>query len=88
MCQEAVWEAYRIFLDRLPEPGEYQDWVSVCQQETFCLFDIGKNFSNSQEHLDLLQQVSSKTVCKLVQSSSQASSPVPFRIRFPRVWVG
>uniref|UniRef100_A0A8C0A5N5 Interphotoreceptor matrix proteoglycan 1 n=1 Tax=Bos mutus grunniens TaxID=30521 RepID=A0A8C0A5N5_BOSMU len=62
VCQEAVWEAYRIFLDRLPEPGEYQDWVSVCQQETFCLFDIGKNFSNSQEHLDLLQQVSSKTV--------------------------
>ncbi|XP_040095261.1 interphotoreceptor matrix proteoglycan 1 [Oryx dammah] len=56
VCQEVVWEAYRIFLDRLPEPGEYQDWVSVCQQETFCLFDIGKNFSNSQEHLDLLQQ--------------------------------
>ncbi|OBS81875.1 hypothetical protein A6R68_24135, partial [Neotoma lepida] len=25
-------------------------------KETFCLFDIGKNFSNSQEHLDLLQQ--------------------------------
>uniref|UniRef100_A0AC11BPX4 Interphotoreceptor matrix proteoglycan 1 n=1 Tax=Ovis aries TaxID=9940 RepID=A0AC11BPX4_SHEEP len=75
VCQEAVWEAYRIFLDRLPEPGEYQDWVSVCQQETFCLFDIGKNFSNSQEHLDLLQQVSPNTVCKLVQSSSQAASP-------------
>uniref|UniRef100_A0A452UJT6 Interphotoreceptor matrix proteoglycan 1 n=1 Tax=Ursus maritimus TaxID=29073 RepID=A0A452UJT6_URSMA len=56
VCQEAVWEAYRIFLDRIPDPGEYQDWVSLCQQETFCLFDIGKNFSNSQEHLDLLQQ--------------------------------
>ncbi|XDB53581.1 hypothetical protein AB1E18_007099 [Capra hircus] len=56
VCQEVVWEAYRIFLDRLPEPGEYQDWVSICQQETFCLFDIGKNFSSSQEHLDLLQQ--------------------------------
>ncbi|XP_036727754.1 interphotoreceptor matrix proteoglycan 1 isoform X2 [Balaenoptera musculus] len=56
VCQEAVWEAYRIFLDRIPDPGEYQDWVSICQQETFCLFDIGRNFSNSQEHLDLLQQ--------------------------------
>ncbi|XP_022281975.2 interphotoreceptor matrix proteoglycan 1 [Canis lupus familiaris] len=56
VCQEVVWEAYRIFLDRIPDPGEYQDWVSICQQETFCLFDIGKNFSNSQEHLDLLQQ--------------------------------
>uniref|UniRef100_A0A8C4MIJ1 Interphotoreceptor matrix proteoglycan 1 n=1 Tax=Equus asinus TaxID=9793 RepID=A0A8C4MIJ1_EQUAS len=58
VCQEAVWEAYRIFLDRIPDTGEYQDWVSICQQETFCLFDIGKNFSSSQEHLDLLQQVS------------------------------
>ncbi|XP_036890222.1 interphotoreceptor matrix proteoglycan 1 isoform X2 [Sturnira hondurensis] len=56
VCQEAVWEAYRIFLDRIPGTGEYQDWVSLCQQETFCLFDIGKNFSTSQEHLDLLQQ--------------------------------
>ncbi|TKC50819.1 hypothetical protein EI555_015849 [Monodon monoceros] len=56
VCQEAVWEAYRIFLDRIPDPGEYQDWVSICQEETFCLFDIGRNFSNSQEHLGLLQQ--------------------------------
>uniref|UniRef100_A0A8D1FJC1 Interphotoreceptor matrix proteoglycan 1 n=1 Tax=Sus scrofa TaxID=9823 RepID=A0A8D1FJC1_PIG len=63
VCQEAVWEAYRIFLDRIPDAGEYQDWVSFCQQETFCLFDIGKNFSNSQEHLDLLQQVSLSTAC-------------------------
>ncbi|XP_037700011.1 interphotoreceptor matrix proteoglycan 1 isoform X2 [Choloepus didactylus] len=55
VCQEAVWEAYRIFLDRIPDTGEYQDWVSICQRET-CLFDIGKNFSSSQEHLDLLQQ--------------------------------
>ncbi|XP_059555692.1 interphotoreceptor matrix proteoglycan 1 [Myotis daubentonii] len=56
VCQEAVWEAYWIFLDRIPDTGEYQGWVSTCQQEIFCLFDIGKNFSNSQEHLDLLQQ--------------------------------
>ncbi|XP_058525535.1 interphotoreceptor matrix proteoglycan 1 [Ochotona princeps] len=56
VCQEAVWEAYRIFLDRIPDPGEYQNWVDLCQQETFCLFDIGKNFSSSQEHLNLLKQ--------------------------------
>ncbi|KAM9234691.1 interphotoreceptor matrix proteoglycan 1 [Dugong dugon] len=56
VCQEAVWEAYRIFLDRIPDTGEYQDWVSICQQETFGLFDIGKNFSSSPEHLELLQQ--------------------------------
>ncbi|GAB1294481.1 Interphotoreceptor matrix proteoglycan 1 [Apodemus speciosus] len=56
VCQEVVWEAFRIFLDRIPDTEEYQDWVSLCQKETFCLFDIGKNFSNSKEHLDLLQQ--------------------------------
>ncbi|ELV10826.1 Interphotoreceptor matrix proteoglycan 1 [Tupaia chinensis] len=56
VCQEAVWEAYRIFLDRIPDTEEYQNWISICQQETFCLFDIGKNFSNSQEHLNLLEQ--------------------------------
>uniref|UniRef100_A0A8C2UKE7 Interphotoreceptor matrix proteoglycan 1 n=1 Tax=Chinchilla lanigera TaxID=34839 RepID=A0A8C2UKE7_CHILA len=62
VCQEAVWEAYRVFLDRIPDTGEYQDWVSTCQQETFCLFDIGRNFSSSQEHLDLVQQVSLSSV--------------------------
>ncbi|XP_060242082.1 interphotoreceptor matrix proteoglycan 1 [Meriones unguiculatus] len=56
VCQEVVWEAYRIFLDRIPDTEEYQGWVSTCQEETFCLFDIGKNFSSSQEHLDLLQE--------------------------------
>ncbi|XP_052585455.1 interphotoreceptor matrix proteoglycan 1 [Peromyscus californicus insignis] len=56
VCQEIVWEAYRVFLDRIPDTEEYQDWVSLCQKETFCLFDIGQNFSSSQEHLDLLQQ--------------------------------
>ncbi|XP_004464311.2 interphotoreceptor matrix proteoglycan 1 [Dasypus novemcinctus] len=56
VCQEVVWEAYRIFLDRIPDTGEYQDWVSICQRETFCLFDIGENFSHSQEHLDFLQK--------------------------------
>ena len=79
VCQEAVWEAYRIFLDRIPDPGEYQNWVSICQQETFCLFDIGKNFSNSQEHLDLLQQVSLNAVhLEHGLDSSQSSSPRPF----------
>uniref|UniRef100_A0A8D0HPL0 Interphotoreceptor matrix proteoglycan 1 n=1 Tax=Sphenodon punctatus TaxID=8508 RepID=A0A8D0HPL0_SPHPU len=45
VCQEAVWEAFRIFLDRIPDTSEYQNWVNACQRETFCIFDIGKNFS-------------------------------------------
>lgn len=54
--QEAVWEAFRIFLDRIPDTSEYQNWVTACQRETFCIFDIGKNFSNSQEHLEIIQR--------------------------------
>ncbi|TFK12656.1 Interphotoreceptor matrix proteoglycan 1 [Platysternon megacephalum] len=57
VCQEAVWEAFRIFLDRIPDTNEYQNWVNACQRETFCIFDIGKNFSNSQEHLEIIQRV-------------------------------
>ncbi|NWX64928.1 IMPG1 protein, partial [Promerops cafer] len=57
VCQEAVWEAFRIFLDRIPDTSEYQNWVTACQKETFCIFDIGKNFSNSQEHLEIIQRV-------------------------------
>uniref|UniRef100_A0A452UJR6 Interphotoreceptor matrix proteoglycan 1 n=1 Tax=Ursus maritimus TaxID=29073 RepID=A0A452UJR6_URSMA len=80
VCQEAVWEAYRIFLDRIPDPGEYQDWVSLCQQETFCLFDIGKNFSNSQEHLDLLQQVSLNTVKDEISTEKTFGEPGETRV--------
>ncbi|KAM9002935.1 interphotoreceptor matrix proteoglycan 1 [Sarcophilus harrisii] len=56
VCQEAVWEAYRIFLDRIPDTSEYQNWVSACQRETYCIFDIGGTFINSQEFQELLQQ--------------------------------
>uniref|UniRef100_A0A8C7E3E8 Interphotoreceptor matrix proteoglycan 1 n=1 Tax=Naja naja TaxID=35670 RepID=A0A8C7E3E8_NAJNA len=57
VCQEAVWEAFQIFLDRIPGTTEYQNWVTACQRETFYIFDIGKNFSNSQEHLEIIQRL-------------------------------
>ncbi|XP_072359361.1 interphotoreceptor matrix proteoglycan 1-like isoform X2 [Scyliorhinus torazame] len=56
VCQEAVWEAFRIFLDRIPEKEEYQQWVNICQCETHHLFQIGQNFSESQEHLIMVQR--------------------------------
>lgn len=63
VCQEAVWEAFRIFLDRIPQTTEYQNWVDACQQDSFCMFDIGKNFSSSQEHLDIIhRQVKEKRI--------------------------
>ncbi|KAJ8410556.1 hypothetical protein AAFF_G00194600 [Aldrovandia affinis] len=55
VCQETVWEAFKIFWDRLPERGEYQSWVNMCQEGTATAFNIGTNFSQSEEHLSLVQ---------------------------------
>ncbi|MGH0183580.1 UNVERIFIED_CONTAM: hypothetical protein FKN15_021572 [Acipenser sinensis] len=54
VCQEAVWEAFRIFLDRIPETTEYQSWVNTCQQDSLCIADIAKHFSSSPEHVDMV----------------------------------
>uniref|UniRef100_A0A4W5QIU6 Interphotoreceptor matrix proteoglycan 1 n=1 Tax=Hucho hucho TaxID=62062 RepID=A0A4W5QIU6_9TELE len=51
VCQEAVWEAIRIFFDRIPGPTEYTTWVHTCQHESLCLSDLASNFSNSEEHM-------------------------------------
>ncbi|KAJ8398181.1 hypothetical protein AAFF_G00430250 [Aldrovandia affinis] len=56
VCQEAVWEAFRVFLDRLPSNEEYQRWVTACQNEPLCLDDLARNFSHSQEHIDMVHK--------------------------------
>uniref|UniRef100_A0A8C4RGK0 Interphotoreceptor matrix proteoglycan 1 n=1 Tax=Erpetoichthys calabaricus TaxID=27687 RepID=A0A8C4RGK0_ERPCA len=56
VCQEAIWEAFRVFLDRIPENAEYQIWVTTCQKEFLTISDIAKNFSMSQEHLDMVKR--------------------------------
>lgn len=57
VCQEAVWEAFRIFFDRIPGTSEYQTWVHTCQHESLCISDLAKNFSSSEEHASLVQKV-------------------------------
>ncbi|XP_042078376.1 interphotoreceptor matrix proteoglycan 1 isoform X2 [Haplochromis burtoni] len=54
VCQEAIWEAFRIFLDRVPNSEEYRAWVYTCQHENLCMDDLAHNFSSSQEHLDMV----------------------------------
>ncbi|XP_061751881.1 interphotoreceptor matrix proteoglycan 1 isoform X2 [Nerophis ophidion] len=54
VCQEAIWEAFRIFLDRVPNTEEYGSWVYTCQHENLCMDDLAQNFSSSQEHLDMV----------------------------------
>nr|XP_061824306.1 interphotoreceptor matrix proteoglycan 1-like isoform X1 [Nerophis lumbriciformis] len=56
VCQEAIWEAFRIFLDRVPNTEEYGSWVYTCQHENLCMDDLAQNFSSSQEHLDMVAQ--------------------------------
>ncbi|XP_071335665.1 titin homolog [Trachinotus anak] len=55
VCQETVWEAFKIFWDRLPERDEYQDWVSRCMDGSVSVMDIGSFFSQSEEHIDLIR---------------------------------
>uniref|UniRef100_A0A8C7DDH9 Interphotoreceptor matrix proteoglycan 1 n=1 Tax=Oncorhynchus kisutch TaxID=8019 RepID=A0A8C7DDH9_ONCKI len=54
VCQEAVWEAFRIFFDRIPGSTEYTAWVHTCQHESLCLSDLASNFSNSEEHMSMV----------------------------------
>uniref|UniRef100_A0A3Q1G4T3 Interphotoreceptor matrix proteoglycan 1 n=1 Tax=Acanthochromis polyacanthus TaxID=80966 RepID=A0A3Q1G4T3_9TELE len=57
VCQEAVWEAFRIFFDRIPGTAEYQRWVHTCQHESLCISDIAKNFSSAEEHVSMIHKV-------------------------------
>ncbi|XP_069744733.1 interphotoreceptor matrix proteoglycan 2 isoform X2 [Narcine bancroftii] len=56
VCQEAIWEAFKTFWDRLPEPQEHQTWIDACNQGALSIFDIGMNFSQSEEHQDLINE--------------------------------
>ncbi|XP_028969319.2 interphotoreceptor matrix proteoglycan 2 isoform X1 [Esox lucius] len=56
VCQETVWEAYKIFWDRLPNQEEYQTWMSQCLEGTITALEMGKNFSQSKEHLALIER--------------------------------
>uniref|UniRef100_A0A8C2Z6C1 Interphotoreceptor matrix proteoglycan 1 n=1 Tax=Cyclopterus lumpus TaxID=8103 RepID=A0A8C2Z6C1_CYCLU len=57
VCQEAVWEAFRIFFDRIPGTTEYQKWVHTCQHEELYISDLAKNFSGSEEHMSMIHRV-------------------------------
>ncbi|XP_040913621.1 interphotoreceptor matrix proteoglycan 2 [Toxotes jaculatrix] len=56
VCQETIWEAFKIFWDRLPEQEEYQSWMSQCQEGTVTAQYIGSYFSQSEEHQALVKK--------------------------------
>ncbi|XP_077462517.1 interphotoreceptor matrix proteoglycan 2-like isoform X2 [Stigmatopora argus] len=55
VCQETVWEAFKIFWDQLPERDQYRDWVSRCMNGSINVKEIGKFFSESEVHLSLIR---------------------------------
>ncbi|XP_075707232.1 interphotoreceptor matrix proteoglycan 2 [Rhinoderma darwinii] len=68
VCQETVWEVFKIFWDRLPDQAEYQQWMHLCEEGTVPVFEIGKNFSQSDDHHKLL--IEKLAMTKHVASSS------------------
>lgn len=62
VCQETVWEAFKIFWDELPERAVYQGWVGRCMDGSVSVADIGRFFSQSEEHAALIRNVGSPLV--------------------------
>ncbi|XP_058642156.1 interphotoreceptor matrix proteoglycan 2 isoform X2 [Onychostoma macrolepis] len=67
-CQEIVWEAFKIFLDRLPDQEEYKSWMSQCQTERLSIQEIGAAFSQSEEHFALIHR-------RLAQKGLKSNTP-------------
>lgn len=61
MCQETVWEVFKTFWDRLPEREEYNTWMSLCEEGMMSIFEMGTNFSQSEEHRSLIMKVGAAT---------------------------
>ncbi|XP_056416510.1 interphotoreceptor matrix proteoglycan 2 [Hyla sarda] len=56
VCQETVWEVFKIFWDRLPDQAEYQHWMHLCEEGTMPIFEIAENFSQSDDHHKLVME--------------------------------
>uniref|UniRef100_A0A3Q3A2F1 Titin homolog n=1 Tax=Kryptolebias marmoratus TaxID=37003 RepID=A0A3Q3A2F1_KRYMA len=76
VCQETVWEAFKIFWDRLPERNEYQNLVSRCINGSVSIKDIGIFFSQSEDHRSLIR---SRVALTAERNSSESSGTKPVR---------
>ncbi|XP_035989706.1 titin homolog isoform X2 [Fundulus heteroclitus] len=81
VCQETVWEAFKIFWDRLPDRDEYQAWVNRCIDGSVSIQDIGSFFSQSEEHRSLVR--SRVTMAAAMNSASVSSGSPPCRSEPP-----
>ncbi|XP_051910143.1 interphotoreceptor matrix proteoglycan 2-like isoform X2 [Hippocampus zosterae] len=74
VCQETIWEAFKIFWDHLPERDQYRDWVGRCMDGSISIKEIGRFFSQSEEHLRLIR---SRVGMAAPISSSGSLSGIP-----------
>ncbi|KAM6093660.1 interphotoreceptor matrix proteoglycan 2 [Chlamydotis macqueenii] len=74
VCQETVWEVFKTFWDRLPEREEYHTWMSLCEEGTMSIFEMGMNFSQSEEHRNLIVKKLSYTKEAMGSSCTDWSS--------------
>ncbi|KAM4538092.1 uncharacterized protein impg2b [Fundulus diaphanus] len=81
VCQETVWEAFKIFWDRLPDRDEYQAWVNRCIDGSVSIQDIGGFFSQSEEHRSLVR--SRVTMAAAMNSASVSTGSPPCRSEPP-----
>ncbi|XP_032412004.1 titin homolog isoform X2 [Xiphophorus hellerii] len=79
VCQETVWEAFKIFWDRLPDRDEYQAWVNRCIDGSVSIKDIGSFFSQSEEHQSLI-----RSRVELAAALNRSAPPV--QTDPPAVW--
>ncbi|NXG56582.1 IMPG2 protein, partial [Hemiprocne comata] len=78
VCQETVWEVFKTFWDRLPEREEYQTWMSLCEDGTMSTFEMGTNFSQSEEHRSLIVKVGAASGwCFLMSKGIIIGTPTP-----------
>ncbi|XP_075911970.1 uncharacterized protein LOC116957390 isoform X2 [Petromyzon marinus] len=54
VCQEVVWEAHRVFLERPPTRSDFERLVARCQSGKGSPFAIGEELSRSDEHRELV----------------------------------
>uniref|UniRef100_A0A8C6RB65 Interphotoreceptor matrix proteoglycan 2 n=1 Tax=Nannospalax galili TaxID=1026970 RepID=A0A8C6RB65_NANGA len=83
VCQEAIWEAFRTFWDRLPGQEEYLYWMNLCENGITSIFEMSTNFSQSLEHRCLIMKKltyikeTTSISCKDQPSGPELSPPAP-----------
>ncbi|KAJ4921677.1 hypothetical protein JOQ06_003357 [Pogonophryne albipinna] len=78
VCQETVWEAFKVFWDQLPERDQYQDLVSRCLDGSISTSDISREFSQSERHAQLIRSVFQRLQpAAALNRASSSSAPPP-----------